>query len=88
MLGSRAMKIAAVLALVWFAGCQASAPEKIPVVEATIADIQDALRSSRTTCRLVVQAHIDRIEAYDRQSGLGAITVVNPGALERADAID
>ncbi len=82
------MKIAAVLALVWFAGCQASAPEKIPVVEATIADIQDALRSSRTTCRLVVQAHIDRIEAYDRQSGLGAITVVNPGALERADAID
>ena len=40
------------------------------------------------TCRLVVQAHIGRIEAYDRESGLGAITVVNPGALERADAID
>ena len=82
------MKIIAVVSIVLFVGCQASAPEKIPIVEATIADIQEALRSSRTTCHVVVQAHLDRIEAYDRESGLGAITVVNPAALERADEID
>jgi Asp-tRNA(Asn)/Glu-tRNA(Gln) amidotransferase A subunit family amidase len=35
-----------------------------------------------------VQAHLDRIAAYDRSTGLHAITVVNPRALERADEID
>jgi len=63
-------------------------PEPIPLVETTIADIQGALRSGRTTCRLVVQGYLDRIEAYDESTGVNAITVVNPRALERADEID
>ena len=70
------------------ASCQSSVPERIPVVEITIAEIQESIRSGRTTCRLVVQAYLDRVDAYDENTGLNAITVVNPKALQRADDID
>jgi Asp-tRNA(Asn)/Glu-tRNA(Gln) amidotransferase A subunit family amidase len=50
------------------------------VVEVTIAQIQDEIRSGRTTCRFVVQAYLDRIESYDEVT-VNAITVVNPNAL-------
>jgi amidase len=71
------------------ASCRARTPvERFPVVETTIAEIQAALREGRTSCRAVVQAYLDRIEAYDKKTGLNAITVVNPKALERADEID
>ena len=62
-------------------------PQPIDVVEATIAQIQDQIRSGRTTCRLVVQTYLDRIDAYDKAT-VNAITVVNPSALTRADEID
>ena len=67
-------------------GCEPQ-PGRIDVVEASIADIQDAIVSGRTTCRLVVQAYLDRIEAYD-ESTVNAITVVNPNAHSRADDLD
>ncbi len=51
-------------------------PQPIDVVEATIGDIQEAISSGRTTCRMVVQAYIDRIEAYDKSTGLNAITSI------------
>ncbi len=57
------------------------------VVEATIGQVQDAVLAGRTTCRMVVQAYLDRIEAYD-EATVNAITVVNPAALARADEID
>jgi amidase len=67
--------------------CACSAgPSSPPVVELTIAELHEALATGATTCRAVVQAHLDRIEAYDDQ--LGAITVVDPRALEVADSID
>jgi Asp-tRNA(Asn)/Glu-tRNA(Gln) amidotransferase A subunit family amidase len=58
------------------------------VVEATSADLQAALRDGRTTCRRIVQAYLDRIDAYDQPTGLNAISMINPRALERADEID
>jgi Asp-tRNA(Asn)/Glu-tRNA(Gln) amidotransferase A subunit family amidase len=58
------------------------------VVEITIAGIQDAINSGSTSCREVIRAYLDRIEAYDQSTGLNAITEINPRALERADAID
>lgn len=67
------------------AACTPS-PRPIPVVEATIADIHDAIFSGRTSCRMVVQAHLDRIDAYEHL--INAITVVNPAALDRADELD
>jgi amidase len=66
--------------------CARSQP--FDVVEATIADIQNAIRDRRTTCRAVVQAYLDRIETYDKPRGVNAITEINPTALTRADQID
>lgn len=56
------------------------------VVELTIARLHEALSLEQTTCREVVAAYLDRIAAYDAR--LGAITVVNPRALEVADSLD
>jgi Asp-tRNA(Asn)/Glu-tRNA(Gln) amidotransferase A subunit family amidase len=58
------------------------------VVEATVPDLHEALRSGRLTCREVVQAYRDRIEAYDAPTGLNAVTVRNPRAPARADSLD
>ena len=69
-------------------GACAPPPAPIEVVETTIAQIQDAITSGQTTCRMVVQSYLDRIEAYDQPTGMNAITVVNPNALVRADEID
>ena len=63
-------------------------PEPFDVVEASIAEIQLAITTGRTTCRAVVQAYLDRIESYDQVKALNAITEINPRALESADAID
>lgn len=69
------------------AACE-SAPDPAPidVMELSIGELHRALEEGATTCRLVVQAHLDRIEAYEGR--LNAITVVNPRALERADSLD
>jgi Asp-tRNA(Asn)/Glu-tRNA(Gln) amidotransferase A subunit family amidase len=57
--------------------------------EATIADIHAALAKKEITCRQLMQAYLDRIEAYDRKGpALNAIIAVNPGALAAADALD
>jgi amidase len=71
------------------AGCQPGPePQPIPVEGASIAELRAAVVEGRTTCRMVVQAHLDRIEAYDQATGLGAITEVNPRALAVADSLD
>ena len=46
-------------------------------------------RAAALTCRALVQAYLDRIEAYDKQGpAINAITVVNPDALATADSLD
>ena len=78
--------LAALTAVCVLAACDAPGPAPMPVVETTIARLHDALFAGRTTCRMVVQAHLDRIEAYEDR--INAITVVNPAALDRADELD
>src|SRR5437762_8097840 len=57
--------------------------------EPTIADIHAAMRAKELTCRQLVQMYLDRIEAYDRKGpALNAIVMVNPNALNAADALD
>ncbi|TKA09552.1 twin-arginine translocation signal domain-containing protein [Actinacidiphila oryziradicis] len=59
------------------------------LMEATIADIHDAYRHGRLTCRELVQQYLDRIAAYDKQGpSLTALITVNPRALEVADELD
>ncbi|MBT8398493.1 MAG: glutamyl-tRNA amidotransferase [Gemmatimonadetes bacterium] len=85
--GVRALALTLALTLATgMSGCGPK-PEPIDVVEATISQVQDAVFSGRTTCQMVVQAHIDRIEAYDEET-VNAITVLNPNALVRAKELD
>jgi amidase len=63
-------------------------PGKFEVVEATIAETKEAIRSGRVTCRQLVEAYLSRIRAYDQSTRLNAIVLVNPEALEDADQLD
>ena len=59
------------------------------VEEATIADIHQAMRDGRLTCRSLVQQYLERIEANDKQGpAINSIVLVNPEALSQADGLD
>ena len=59
------------------------------VVETSISEIHQAMQDGRVTARQLVEAYLERIEAYDRRGpALNAIIEVNPLALERADELD
>ena len=55
-------------------------------MEATIATIHAAISSGQATCVQVIEAHLDRIEAYNEL--LNAVQTVNPNALQEAAAVD
>jgi amidase len=61
---------------------------KFNVVEATIPQIHEAIRTGRLSCRELVQTYLDRIKAYDRSTRLNAIVIINPDALADADRLD
>jgi len=56
------------------------------VVEATIPEMQAAMRDGRVTSRELVMQHLARIATYE--SVLNAAIAVNPHALAEADALD
>ncbi|MDA8021330.1 MAG: amidase family protein [Thermoanaerobaculia bacterium] len=59
------------------------------VVEATIAEIHQAMEAGELTARQLVEMYLARIEAYDKQGpAFNSIVVVNPEALARADELD
>lgn len=60
--------------------------ERFEVVEATIAQIQEALESGSLTSEELVQLYLDRIEAY--QPLLNAYLHVNENALKQAHQLD
>jgi amidase len=73
--------------LVGVAGAQSPPPFRVE--EATIADIQAALKAGRVTCRAIVAQYLRRIEAYDKSGpALNAIVVINPDALTLAEEQD
>ena len=57
-------------------------------VEATIEDVQLAIQSGNMSCQAIVSGYLDRIEAYDKSSGLNAIIFTNPNAMAKAEEID
>jgi amidase len=61
---------------------------KFELNETTIADIHQAIRSGRITCRWLVEAYLKRIDAYDQSTKLNSIVIVNPQALAEADRLD
>ncbi|HKY20321.1 MAG TPA: amidase family protein [Vicinamibacterales bacterium] len=59
------------------------------IVDATIEDIHTEFKAGRLTSRALVQAYLDRIEAYDKNGPkINSVITVNPKALEEADAMD
>jgi len=56
------------------------------VVEATIPEMQKAMRDGRVTSRQLVEQYLVRIALYN--SALNAVMTVNPKALEEADRLD
>ena len=56
-------------------------PPPFRVEETTIAQIHDAMKAGRLTCRALVDAYLRRIDAYDKNGpALNAIVIVNPDA--------
>jgi Asp-tRNA(Asn)/Glu-tRNA(Gln) amidotransferase A subunit family amidase len=70
---------------------QAQAGNAAPfeTVEASIDGIHTAFRSGRLTARQLVQAYLDRINAYDKQGpNINSVITLNPNALAEADRLD
>src|SRR6266480_1906058 len=64
-------------------------PSRFQIEEATIDGIQGAFRAGELTSRALVEAYLERIEAYDRAGpGLNSILGRNADALSRADELD
>jgi Asp-tRNA(Asn)/Glu-tRNA(Gln) amidotransferase A subunit family amidase len=60
-----------------------------PIEEVSVADLEAAYLAGRTTARAVIQAHLDRIAAYDKRGPLiNSLITINPRALEDADRLD
>jgi amidase len=64
----------------------AARPPAFNVFEASISDVQAAMKSGRTTSHEIVQQYLTRIATYEDL--LHAAITVNPKALEEADALD
>ena len=73
-------------------GTLSCSPKKAAVpftyVEATIADVQEAIRSGESSCKEIVAGYLARIDAYDKSTGLNAIIFANPNAITKAEEID
>jgi amidase len=77
---------AAIIAAVLTSSTTPAQQPPFTVVEATIADMQAAMRQGRITSRGIVQQYLDRIAKYEDR--LNAVISLNPRALDEADARD
>ncbi len=63
--------------------------QNFEVEEATIAQVHDAMKAGRLTCRALVGMYLKRIEAYDKNGpGINAIILVNPEVEKQAEELD
>jgi amidase len=74
------------LLFLFVCGLSLAAPKEFNVVEATIPQMQEALRQGRTTSRELVTQYLLRIALYENK--IHAIITVNPKVLEEADERD
>jgi amidase len=61
---------------------------KFDPYEMTIAEIHQAMRSGKITCRQLVEFYLKRIAAFDQSTKLNSIVIINPDALTEADKLD
>ena len=69
---------------------ESSAPKsRLKLEEATIADVQAAMKSGKLTAHRLVEMYLTQIDTYDQKGpALNAIITPNPNALANADALD
>ncbi len=66
----------------------ASAKSSFNPVEASIADVLEALNNKQISCQQLISRYLWRIAKYDQQSGLNAISMINTNALRKARSLD
>ena len=89
MYSARLSVIGMVVGVVACGGADQAARPAFQVVDATIAQIHEAMEAGDLTARDLVAAYLARIEAYDRRGpAINAIIIVNPDALTRAAELD
>ena len=74
-----------------FVICRLSAQSAAPfeVEEATIAQVHEAMKAGRLTCRELVGDYLKRIAAYDKNGpSINSLVVVNPEVEKQADELD
>ena len=62
--------------------------EPCPWAETTISAVHAAMAAGTLSCQTLTQMYLERIARYDQSSGLNAIVLTHPHALERAAALD
>lgn len=88
MTSSRVLALLSALALTAPTPSRAQ-PAPFPIEEATLAELQDALRAGHLTCRALTQGYLDRIAAFDKRGpAINAIILTHPRALAIADSLD
>jgi Asp-tRNA(Asn)/Glu-tRNA(Gln) amidotransferase A subunit family amidase len=61
----------------------------VELIELTIAEAHEAMLAGTLTSRMLVEAYLDRIDAYDRNGPtINAIILTNPRVFARADSLD
>jgi len=83
------MRVLGLVPVLLLAAATLAAQEPFRLQEATIDQIQAALKSRRISCRELIGYYLKRIEAYD-QAGptLNAVQTVNKEALNEAERLD
>lgn len=67
----------------------AQGPAPFEVEEATIAQVHDAMKAGRLTCRELVGHYLKRIDAYDKNGpAINSIVILNPDVEEQAEELD
>ncbi|HEY2432000.1 MAG TPA: amidase family protein [Vicinamibacterales bacterium] len=83
------VQLAALLLLVAPIAAQPVAPPTFRIEETTIRQVHEAMTAHRLTCRALVEAYLERIDAYDKNGpAINAIVQTNPDATKDADELD
>src|SRR4051812_44337678 len=63
--------------------------EPFPVEETTIAQVHNAMKAGRFTCRALVDQYLKRIETYDKNGpAINSIILINPNVQKESDELD
>ena len=79
----------ALIGTTWSYAQSAETKNRFKLEEATIADVQAAMKSGKLTAHRLVEMYLAQIDAYDQKGpALNAVIAPNPHALADADTLD